>query len=178
MECYPIRIGGKQTGTLEVSREGMYTVFRAKCGCAGELIRLSVFGEGKSGYLGVMVPDGNGNAGLTRRLSPSAMEAFPVQIEYAGLTETEMDCPCAPETGEPAPVERAEAAEPAESAESDREIPEEEETLWYSCPDGCLTTFDGKRNLIAMPAEDVRVPPGAEGTLRWICGKKYILFPE
>lgn len=176
MEHYPIRIGGKETGTLEVSREGMYTVFRAKCECAGELIRLSVFGEGKSGYLGVMVPDGNGTAGLTRRLSPSAMEAFPAQIEYAGLTETEGERPCSLEETGPEPGETTEESQP--EPEPEREEPEETDTLWYSCPDGCLTAFDGKRNLIAMPAEEVQVPPGAEGTIRWICGKKYILFPE
>ena len=77
METYPIRIYGRETGKLQVCQEGMYTVFRAVSECSGEMIRLCVFGGGKSGYLGVMVPDGNGGATLTRRLSKSAMCNFP-----------------------------------------------------------------------------------------------------
>ena len=83
METYPIRIYGRETGKLQVCQEGMYTVFRAVSECSGEMIRLCVFGGGKSGYLGVMVPDGNGGATLTRRLSKSAMCNFPEVIEYA-----------------------------------------------------------------------------------------------
>lgn len=199
METYPIRIGGKETGTLQVCREGMYTVFRGKSECSGELIRLSVFGDGKSGYLGVMVPDGSGCATLTRRLSPAAMCDFPETIEYAGLSEdAPICCPCQwkPETPpcvQVPPAEIPPAAEPEPDCPSPSPCPvkdngsgenapmegtEDGDILWYACPDGTLTTFDGRRNLIAFPAGDVRVPRGAEGTIRMIGGKKYIIFPE
>ena len=54
----------------------------------------------------------------------------------------------------------------------------EDDILWYSCSDGTLTAFDGKRNLIALPAEGVHTPRGAESTVRWIDGKEYIIFAK
>lgn len=204
METYPIRIYGRETGKLQVSREGMYTVFRATSECSGEVIRLCVFGGGKSGYLGVMVPDGSGTATLTRRLSKSAMCDFPEIIEYAGVEAPgenactpcpEDCCPLPPVTPEPEPPECV-CPEPEPPCEPVEPLPEpvpepscpdncphspgqeEEDILWYSCPDGTLTTFDGKRTLVAFPAEDVRTPRGAEGTLRVIDGKQYIIFAK
>jgi len=197
METYPIRIYGRETGTLQVCQEGMYTVFRAVSECSGEVIRLCVFGGGKSGYLGVMVPDGNGCATLTRRLSKSAMCNFPEVIEYAGMEAPgadvctpcpELSCPLPQPPEEPpeqpAPPEEVppEVTEPdcPESCVQPPVIPQtpEDDILWYSCPDGTLTTFDGKRMLIALPAEDVHTPRGAEDTVRWIDGKEYIIFAK
>lgn len=195
METYPIRMYGRQTGTLQVCQEGMYTVFRATSECGGEMIRLWAFGGGKSGYLGVMVPDGSGSATLTRRLSKSAMCDFPDPIEYAGVEErSSMDCDCCDcesccceEEPSPEPEEPRECFEQQEPTcpenppcdfEEEPECEMEDDILWYACPDGTLTTFDGVRNLIALPAEEVQVPKGAEGTIRWIDGKKYMIFPE
>lgn len=199
METYPIRIYGRETGKLQVCTEGMYTVFRAVSECSGEVIRLCVFGGGKSGYLGVMIPDGCGSATLTRRLSKSAMCEFPDPIEYAGMEAPgadvctpcpELSCPLPqppaapeePECPEPAPIPtptptptpapECPAPPPVLPAEPDTDV------LWYSCPDGTLTTFDGRRTLIALPAEDVHTPRGAEGTVRWIDGKEYIIFAK
>lgn len=205
METYPIRIYGRETGTLQVCQEGMYTVFRAVSECSGEVIRLCVFGGGKSGYLGVMVPDGNGCATLTRRLSKSAMCGFPDPIEYAGMEAPGPDvctpcpelscplpqppeCPEQPECPEPAPMPQPKPPVPPAPTEPDCPetciqppvIPQtpEDDILWYSCPDGTLTAFDGKRNLIALPAEGVHTPRGAERTVRWIDGKEYIIFAK
>lgn len=204
METYPIRIYGRETGTLQVCQEGMYTVFRAVSECSGEVIRLCVFGGGKSGYLGVMVPDGNGCATLTRRLSKSAMCNFPEVIEYAGMEAPgadvctpcpELSCPLPPQPEEPPrpepdcpepptpPVETPPEATEPDCPETCVKLPDvpqtaEDDILWYSCPDGTLTTFDGKRNLIALPADDVRTPRGAESTVRVIDGKEYIIFAQ
>lgn len=195
METYPIRIYGRETGTLQVCQEGMYTVFRATSECSGELIRLCVFGGGKSGYLGVMVPDGNGCATLTRRLSKSAMCDFPEVIEYAGMEAPgenvcvpcpEVSCPLpeppecvcpepdVPETPEEPPIEPTPTC--PDNCPHSPPQEDEEDILWFSCPDGTLTTFDGKRSLIAFPADSVHTPRGAEGTVRIIEGKQYIIF--
>lgn len=180
MESYPIRMYGRQTGTVEVYREGMYTVFRATAECGDEMIRLWVYGEGSPGYLGVMVPDGLGCATLTRRLSKSAMCGFPNPITYAGAEEPcAMDCECcACEMREEpiSPEPECEEAPAVDGEEALRVI--ENDILWYACPDGTLTTFDGVRNLIALPAERAQVPKGAEGAIRYIDGKKYMIFPE
>ena len=62
-ETYPVLINGEKKGTLTVSREGLTTRFDAKCEDPGTLVRLSVYGGGKEGYLGVMTPE---NGVLTR----------------------------------------------------------------------------------------------------------------
>ena len=49
---------------------------------------------------------------------------------------------------------------------------------WYSAPDGVLTTFDGKRMLIAIPADTPNLPRGAETVLREIDGRPYLIFPR
>ena len=56
-ETYPVLINGEKKGTLTVSREGLTTRFDAKCEDPGTLVRLSVYGGGKEGYLGVMTPE-------------------------------------------------------------------------------------------------------------------------
>ena len=52
------------------------------------------------------------------------------------------------------------------------------DVLWYSAPDGVLTTFDGKRMLIAIPADTPNLPRGAETVLREIDGRPYLIFPR
>ncbi len=46
-------------------------------------MRISVYGEGREGYLGVMAPE-SGELTLTRTLSPLDMRAFPGRIEGVG----------------------------------------------------------------------------------------------
>ena len=53
MEVYPITIDGEDAGTLRVEQRGARTVFTAECGMSPELLRISVYGGGKEGYLGV-----------------------------------------------------------------------------------------------------------------------------
>jgi hypothetical protein len=36
----------------------------------------------------------------------------------------------------------------------------DEVLLWFSTPDGVLTAFDGRRSLIAVPADGITVPEG------------------
>ena len=57
MEVYPITIDGEDAGTLRVEQRGARTVFTAECGMSPELLRISVYGGGKEGYLGVLAPE-------------------------------------------------------------------------------------------------------------------------
>ena len=65
-ESCPIR---QPAGELRWRREGAYTLFEGRCADPGSLVRLSVYGGGAEGYLGVM--------------EPAAMTGFPDPIEYA-----------------------------------------------------------------------------------------------
>ena len=56
--------------------------------------------------------------------------------------------------------------------------PEPEDGLiWYSSPDGTLSAHDGRRLLVALPADDARVPAWAGDVMRYINGRKYVVFP-
>ena len=69
----PIILNGRESGALELRRDGSFTLFEARCERQEGLTRLWVFGGGRRGYLGVMQPE---NGGLTR--------TFPDRVEYAG----------------------------------------------------------------------------------------------
>ena len=98
-ETYPVLINGEKKGTLTVSREGLTTRFDAKCEDPGTLVRLSVYGGGKEGYLGVMTPE-NGVLTLHRRLTRAALAAFPAEIELAAEAGRNTSAPeRRPETG-------------------------------------------------------------------------------
>ena len=56
-ERYPVRIDGETAGELAVEREGLWTVFSLRCRDPGRLLRLSVYGGGREGYLGVPAPE-------------------------------------------------------------------------------------------------------------------------
>ena len=51
---YPVTIGGETRGELQVSKDGAVWLFEAEAEDPGGLLRLSVYGEGREGYLGVM----------------------------------------------------------------------------------------------------------------------------
>lgn len=113
-ETYPVLINGEKKGTLTVSREGLTTRFDAKCEDPGTLVRLSVYGGGKEGYLGVMTPE-NGVLTLHRRLTRAALAAFPAEIELAAEAGRNTSAPeCKPEIGQ-TPEKRPETA-PAQAA--------------------------------------------------------------
>ena len=99
-ETYPVLLCGEKKGTLTVSREGLTTRFDAKCEDPGTLVRLSVYGGGKEGYLGVMTPE-NGVLTLHRRLTRAALAAFPAEIEFAAEAGRNTSAPeRRPETGQ------------------------------------------------------------------------------
>ncbi len=80
---YPIILDGETVGELTVSREGLFWNFDAKCEMRGEIVRLSVYGSGGEAYLGIMEPIGD-MLRLTKKLSRSALSAFPAKISHAG----------------------------------------------------------------------------------------------
>lgn len=176
---YPILLGGESRGSLHVYPEGLMTVFEAAADDPGSLLRLSVYGGGAEGYLGVMAPAGSGRVALRKRLSRAALSGFPDPIEFAApagglpaprpMEEAE---PCAAETAGGPEEEAPPAPEPQPPP------PSEDDTLWFTTPDGALTTFDGRRSLVALPAGDVRLPNWAGGVERVIDGRKYVVFPR
>ncbi len=98
----PIYIDGKETGSLDIRREGPVTVMRADLEDVGRVVRLTVFGE-REGYLGVPEP-ADGRLKLTKRLSPTQMRAFPKYPGYAAERAVEAK-------KEPAPVSVSTGAE-------------------------------------------------------------------
>lgn len=80
--CYPIILDGSEKGTVTVNREGLFWHFEAKCEMRDELLRLSVYGGGSEGYLGVLEPL-NGELRLTKMLSKNSLAGFPETISYA-----------------------------------------------------------------------------------------------
>ena len=149
---YPLLIDGRESGELRVTRRGALTLFEAEAEDGGGILRLSVYGGGREGYLGVMSPSGEGRIALRRQLSRAALRDFPEQIEYA-----------APAGAAPA------VTEPDEGPEGG--------LIWYSSPDGTLSAHDGRRLLVALPADDARVPAWAGDVVRDINGRKYVVFP-
>ncbi len=124
---YPVIIDGKRAGTLKVFRQGLYTVYRARVEKGTELLRLSVYGQGREGRLGLMEPCGEGMY-LERRLSDAGQRDFPRRIEYAG--------PSGQKAPRPGPAKAAPGG-----------------LLWYRHKNGTLSAFDGKRQLVAIPVK-------------------------
>ena len=57
---YPVIIDGEPVGKLTVEQQGQRTVFTAETRQLQGIVRISVYGEGKEGYLGELAPAGNG----------------------------------------------------------------------------------------------------------------------
>lgn len=191
---WPVRINGVECGTVSARREGAYTLFTAEAVCNG-VVRISLYGGGREGYLGVLAPDANGCMTLTRRVTRSALASFPATPEYAaesGLTpparrdeadESSSDAPSAVEpeaSGEIEAQAQAQAEVQTEAhAEAEPEpAPPAQDTLWYAAPDGTLSHFDGVKHWLAMPSDGVRVPSWAKGVIRRINGREYVVFPR
>ena len=185
MEHYPLILDGAEAGTLTVSAEGGWTCFEARCAAAPGIVRLSVYGEGREGYLGVPAPEGEGLF-LRRRFSRSELKTFPQRIEYAARAgqplakapAPEADTPPEPEEVPPAmPEPVQEEPPPAAPMPAQEEAPPAlEDVYWYASPDGALVCFDGERNLIALPAGDERIPSGSGGWPRTIEGREYVIY--
>ena len=174
---YPIIIDGAEAGTLNVTAEGLFTVFEANVQAREGLVRLSVYGGGQEGYLGVMQP-WSGGLYLRRRLSRRECAALPREIEYAGLAGAadRVHEEAAPEqTYDAPPAAEEKPAEEVAPSPAALPIPDDaEELLWFTRPDGTLTAFDGRSCIVAIPAKLRRRAPGA--VLRRIGGTVYMLF--
>ena len=169
-ESYPIILSGQDPGSLRVLRRGLYTEFTAVCPDPGTIVRLSVYGEGREGYLGVMEPS-DGMLRLTRRLSRRAMEGFPARIDYA-----------APAGQDPAPLD-APAKTPDETPErtgTDEGSlrPDEPDTdlLWFQAGDGSLVTLWEGRQYRAIPMAAWGLPLEHAVERRTIDGVEYAVF--
>lgn len=190
---HPIIIDGNAAGSLTVTEDGLFTVFEATLPGCGELLRLSVYGGGREGYLGVMQP-WSGGLYLRRRLSRSELRRMPEVIEYAapaGLctpaeggraAEGNTDGASAKAEAESVQLSdepRADSAGGEAEAAAEHDAPAAENSgedglLWFSRPDGTLTAFDGRGSIVAIPAELRRDAPGA--VIKKINGRIYMLF--
>ena len=165
---YPIIIDGELAGKLTVTVQGVRTVFDAACRPLAGIVRISVYGGGREGYLGVLTPDSE-QLGLHKKLSRAELRSFPAEIE--SVERSGLQRPAAEESAElPAPVQEAADDAPTEAAEEDDSL------FWYSSPDGALVCFDGTRSLIALPVGDDRIPEGFDGERRMVEGKEYLVY--
>lgn len=124
---YPIIIDGSEKGEIEVLRDGLFWCFEATSEMADGILRLSVYGDGKEGYLGIMEPC-DGKLKLKKRFSRSALAAFPAQITHAGRRgESQKHAHSAPEHKEPEKPTAPVALEPQHHHEPEpRELHEAE----------------------------------------------------
>ena len=83
MQSLPVYIEGKNCGTLDIHQDGLMTVFTARCGAERNgIVRLYLYGGGKSALLGTMRPNASG-MGIVRRFSRTELKKLPENIEYA-----------------------------------------------------------------------------------------------
>lgn len=182
-ETYPVLINGEKKGTLTVSREGLTTRFDAKCEDPGTLVRLSVYGGGREGYLGVMTPE-NGALTLHRKLTRAALAAFPAEIEFAAEAGRKTAAPeRKPESGRP-PEKRTEAAPaqpaPAQPVPMQNTGPKPREhagdIVWRDAGDGSLYTVYKNQPYRAIPMAAWGLPTERMVEKRTINGVEYAIF--
>ncbi len=192
----PILIDGRETGRLRITREGAYTLFEGRSEDPGQVLRLSVYGGGREGRLGVMTPD-KGALALRRRLSRSAMTGFPETIEYAGPAGEERKGQAppggaaeTPRAGTPAAgagtpptasgsASAGKAQAPART--SGNAAPRGEpgagtQLLWYRAGDGSLYTSWAGRQYRAVPMAAHGLPESRIVERRVIEGIEYAVF--
>ena len=76
---YPLLLDGARTGEVRVDTEGGWTVFDVQSEYVAGVVRVSVYGAGREGYLGVLAPEGEALT-LHRRLC----EVFPRRSNTPG----------------------------------------------------------------------------------------------
>lgn len=123
---YPVYIQGKKCGRLDISKEGLYTYITADCEMIDGIVRLSIFGEGKSVSFGTLCPKDE-RLYLKKRYSDTELRRFPKNIDYAadvGIAKAEPEA-----------------------------LDEVEGLLWFQTLSGSLTAFDGEKSLVAIPTD-------------------------
>ena len=183
-ETYPVLINGEKKGTLTVSRDGLTTRFDAKCEDPGTLVRLSVYGGGKEGYLGVMTPE-NGVLTLHRRLTRAALAAFPAEIELAAEAGQKSAAPERRPESERPPEKRAETAAPVQTTpaqpvamQNTAPKPRERagDIVWRDAGDGSLYTVYKNQPYRAIPMAAWGLPTERMVEKRTIHGVEYAVF--
>ena len=171
---YPVVANGTEIGTLSVSKDGLMTVFDARCRDPGELLRLSVYGD-KEAYLGVMTPDGQGEVRLHKRFSRAALADFPETIRFAAPS------------GLP-PLENEEAAEKTterqeknedntiEEESAGAEEPKPEQIRWRHGAGGALVGMRADKRYLAVPIKAGVVPVGGDFSRETIADTEYAVF--
>lgn len=180
-ESYPILIHGEKKGALTVTREGLTTRFDARCEDPGTLVRLSVYGAGREGYLGVMTPE-NGALTLHRKLTRAGMADFPAAIEYAGEAGQKSAAPTEREKRpEAAPGKKTDIAPPAAGNAAPQNAPGKPrergtDILWHDAGDGSLYTVYKNQAYRAIPMAAWGLPTERMVEKRTIEGVEYAVF--
>lgn len=164
----PVRLGGEIKGELCVTDEGLIRRFDARCEDPGRLVRLSVYGGGKEGYLGVMEPE-NGALSLHRRLSRAERADFPDPIEYAAEAG-DRGAPGSPSVQTQAGARNQPRRPSARAREG------EPDTLWRQVGDGSLYAQTAEGSFRAIPATRYGLPAGKAVDRRRIEGVDYVIY--
>ena len=190
---YPIMIGGKEAGTLEIRQEDIRTAFHAVCDDPGRIVRLAVCGETVY-YLGVMLPDQNGHIHLDKVRSKMEMKGFPMNVRYAAPEEE-----CVPDgealSAEDAPEEHAQNVEtemnndercdavPDAPSDAEAECKEKDATqddtdtiFWRKAAGGALAGSCGEMRFLAVPLKSGVAPVGDNFVRRMIENTEYAVF--
>lgn len=175
---YDIMLGNESIGKLSVRPDRGYTLFSARCKMINGLLRLSVYGEGREGYLGIAVPK-DGELCLEKRLSPAAMRGFPDVIETAGQAGQNISSEkqeAATDTEKQSLTEENEPESSAADPQQTEENEKNEGTFWYASADGSLVSSGKGHEMIALPSGDGRIPKNTPGEKRIIEGREYFVF--
>ncbi|MBR6096106.1 MAG: hypothetical protein IKP82_04040 [Oscillospiraceae bacterium] len=159
METYPIIIDGALAGKLTVDRQGPRTAFDAECAMRPDLLRISVYGGGREGYLGLLAPEGE-HLTLHRLFSRSQLRDFPQEIERverAGLPPEVPDA--AAEAGEPeVPAEQREP-EAAPAQEASEGVQMSKTAMEKEAPEPCPEPERAAEPDVQEPGPEPESPP-------------------
>ena len=160
---YPVFFEKSLWGELNVSSKGSMLVFEASCSMREGVLRISVYGQGREGYLGVLMPEGD-RLCLRKAMSRNMLRDFPREIERVGLS------------GETTGTESTAQEPDGSSSEEEKHEVCAEEVYWYSSPDGVLVGFDGEQGLVALPVGDERIPANHKGEVKTIEDREYVVY--
>ena len=177
-ETYPVLLDGVVKGNLTVTKDGLVTVFSARCEDPGHLVRLSVYGGGREGYLGVMSPE-KGALCLHRKMSRTAMADFPPVVEYAAEAGRALPSQEPPPERACPPTRPGCATIPNISGRRcvpRRTEPEEAGLLWYPTGDGKLYTVWQGHAYQAVPLAPHGQPLQGLVEKRTVQGVEYAVY--